>query len=429
MHYIFKAISISHKNAPVEIREQLALDATETAEILQRIREYYAIRDVLVLSTCNRTEIYYASEQDLGDQLIKIIALKKALTFGPQLRNSFRSILDHQEAVRHLFRVTIGLDSQIVGDMQITNQVKSAYQQSADADLAGPFLHRLLHTTFYVNKRVVQETGFRDGAASVSYATLELIEELTAPMHKPTVLILGLGTMGSDLCKNLAGHKKFEDHNIVLANRTFSTAQALATQYGFNAMQLQDAVEYLEQADVVISAISSSGPIITSKEIKGLEILSYKYFIDLGIPRTMEAGIENVNGVVLYNIDDIQSRTDQALENRLASIPQVESIVEDSISGFEDWSKEMSVNPTINKLKNVLEQIRQDEIARHLKDISGDQALMVEKVTKSIMQKVIKLPVLQLKAACKRGEAETLIDLLNDLFDLEKESTSLKKTK
>ena len=141
----------------------------------------------------------------------------------------------------------------------------------------------------------------------------------------------------------------------------------------------------------------------------------------------MESGIEEVNGAILYNIDTIQSRANEALIRRMASIPKVESLVVGAIDDFEDWSKDMSVNPTINKLKNALEQIRREEITRYLKDASSDEQVMVEKLTKSIMQKVIKLPVLQLKAACRRGDAETLIDVLNDLFNLEQETISSDK--
>ena len=427
MHHNFKAISISHKSAPVEVREQLALNKDETLEILEHIREFYPLRDVFVLSTCNRTEIYYASDQDFSEELVKLIALKRTTPYNHELMERFHLVSDHDQAVAHLFRVALGLESQIIGDMQITNQVKNAYQLSADADLAGPFLHRLMHTTFFANKKVVQETAFRDGAASVSYATLDLIEQITISMQKPKVLILGLGTVGRDLCMNLADHRSFQNHQIKLANRTRETAQELANTCGFQEVAWEDITLHMSDADVIVSAVNAPQPIITVDQLQAFNILSFKYCIDLAIPRSMEENIDDINGIVLYNLDDIQSRTDQALQQRLAAIPQVETIAREAIVSFHDWSEEMSVNPTINKLKNALEQIRKEEIARYLKNANTDEALIVEKVTKSMMQKVIKLPVLQLKAACKRGEAETLIDLLNDLFDLEKVPASKNK--
>jgi len=423
MHSKFRAISLSHKSAPVSIREQLALNDSETKELLDRIRELYSVRDVLVLSTCNRTEIYYASEQDLGAALIKTLAIKKGLECSDEFLGYFVQ-MDHQEAVAHLFEVAVGLQSQIVGDMQITNQVKNAYQLTADADLAGPFLHRLLHTTFYVNKKVVQETAFRDGAASMSYATLELVEQLSVNVTpQPVVLIMGLGTIGADLAKNLADHRSSENYRVVLTNRTFAKAQSLGVQCGFEVLPWEQAMTFIHEADVVVSAVGSTDPVVTHQHVAQQDILNYKYFIDLAMPRSIEPQVEQINGAVLYNLDDIQSRTDEALQRRLQAIPSVQSIVDESVSSFYEWGKEMSVNPTINKLKNALEQIRKEELARHLKNANENEVMIVDKVTKSIMQKVIKLPVLQLKAACKRGEAETLIDLLNDLFNLEKEST------
>jgi glutamyl-tRNA reductase len=175
---------------------------------------------------------------------------------------------------------------------------------------------------------------------------------------------------------------------------------------------------------VVVTAINSPHLVIKKQQISEQPVNDFKCFIDLSVPRSVEQGIEEINGVLLYNIDNIQTRAEGALQKRLDSIPKVEKLVAEAITDFNDWSKDMSVNPTINKLKNALEQIRKEEIARHLKDTTGDEALMAEKLTKSIMQKVMKLPVLQLKAACRRGDAETLIDVLNNLFNLEKEPLS-----
>jgi glutamyl-tRNA reductase len=240
-------------------------------------------------------------------------------------------------------------------------------------------------------------------------------------------MIVGLGNIGSDLCMNISDHKNFQHFQVLLANRTAEKAQSLAANSGFKAVPLESFENYLTEVDVVVSAINSPQLLIDRSMLASISLKNYKYFIDLSVPRSIDTVIEEINGVILYNIDDIQSRANEALNRRLSSIPKVEKLVAEAIGDFEDWSKDMSVSPTINKLKNALEQIRTEEIARYLKDTSSEEAMMVEKLTKSIMQKVIKLPVLQLKAACRRGEAETLIDVLNDLFNLEKESLSTKK--
>ncbi|MEQ9169017.1 MAG: NAD(P)-binding domain-containing protein, partial [Fulvivirga sp.] len=267
-------------------------------------------------------------------------------------------------------------------------------------------------------KRVVQETSFRDGAASVSYATKELIEDITTEIVNPKILILGLGEIGQDVCRNFVGSKK----DIVIANRTTEKAETLGAECGFPTMGFESALTSLSSFDVIVSSVAKNEPTITKESVSQIEILTPKFFIDLSVPRSIEMTIEDVPGALLYNIDNIQSKASETLNKRIAAVPDVENIINESLVDFEDWSKEMIVSPTIKKLKGALENIRQEEIQRYLKDASSDEAKVVDTVTKSMMQKIMKLPVLQLKAACKRGEAETLIDVLNDLFDLDKQS-------
>lgn len=418
----FKSISLSHKTAPLRIRELIALSEDEAKQLMLRLRDFFGLSDVLVVSTCNRTEIYYALDQatvgaNLNGEIARLLLIEKGLTDTDQYLPYFQFFDGHTEAVQHLFEVCVGLHSQVVGDMQIPNQVKQAYQWSADLGMAGPFLHRLMHTIFFTNKRVAQETPFRDGAASVSYAAVELIDELVGNNQNPNVLVIGLGEIGADVCLNLQDRNL---KNITLCNRTQAKTEALAEKYGFRVADFANLTEEIRQADVIISSVMRDEPLITPTLLQDLNVLTYKYFIDLSVPRSVDAAVEQIPGVLVYNIDHIRNRADEALNQRMAAIPQVEAIVAQAVAEFSDWSKEMVVSPTINKLKNALEQIRKEEIARHMKHLTPDESEKVDKITRGIMQKIIKLPVLQLKAACKRGEAETLIDVLNDLFDLEK---------
>ncbi|MVM31588.1 glutamyl-tRNA reductase [Spirosoma sp. HMF4905] len=415
----FKAISLSHKMAPLQVRELIALNEDEAKRLMIRLRDFFGLTDLLVISTCNRTEVYYAFEQDLNNDIARLLLIEKGLTDTANYLPYFQFFEANDQAVRHLFEVCVGLHSQVVGDMQIPNQVKQSYQWSADLEMAGPFLHRLMHTIFFTNKRVAQETPFRDGAASVSYAAVELIDELVGAHQNPNVLVIGLGEIGTDVCKNLESRKLT---NITLCNRTQTKAEALAEQYGFRVADFDNLTDEIRRADVIISSVMRDDPLITPELLKDVNVMTFKYFIDLSVPRSVDASVEQIPGVLVYNIDHIRNRADEALNQRLAAIPQVEAIVTQAVAEFGDWSKEMVVSPTINKLKNALEQIRRDEIARHLKHLTPDESEKVDKITRGIMQKIIKLPVLQLKAACKRGEAETLIDVLNDLFDLERHS-------
>ena len=332
MPHPFKAVSLSFKKAPLEIRELIALDEAACRRFLHTLHHDLGLTDLLVLSTCNRTEVYYSADFDHSSVIIDALGKLKNLPEARSYTPYFDTLTDADEAVHHLFEVAMGLDAQVVGDLQISNQVKQAYQWSADEDAAGPFLHRLLHTVFFTNKRVQQETSFRDGAASTSYAALELVEELTADVANPRVLVVGLGEIGADVCRHFGDSKLFQD--VTICNRTRSKA------------------------------------------------------VDL------------------------------------AAVPHVRAIIAESIAGLNDWAKEMMVSPTIQKLKNALELIRQEEMDRFQKKMSPEEARRMDEVTKSLMQKILKQPVLQLKAACKRGEADQLIDVLTDLFDLENQAAT-----
>ena len=413
----FRAISLSHKTAPVQIRELISLDEQSIQSILLKLKEFFTLSDALILSTCNRTEVYYSHELDLSTEIIKLVGLEKGLTDVVNYLSYFEIFNEDRDAIHHLFRVSMGLEAQVVGDIQISNQIKRAYQTAADLDMTGPFLHRLMHTIFFTNKRIVQETSFRDGAASLSYAAIELIESLTSNIFQPRILLIGVGEIGEDVAKNMV---HLPDAKVKITNRTLAKAEAIAGELGFEVVPFENCHEAMKEADVIVCSIMKNEPFITKELVKQFDIQSYKLLVDLSVPRSIETSVEDVSGVVLYNVDNIRSKASEALEKRLASVPKVEAIIEESISDFFDWKKEMIVSPTINKLKSSLEQIRQEELSRFLKNIDDNQYDLIDKITKSMMQKIMKAPVVQLRAACKRDNAEELIDLITDLFDLEK---------
>jgi glutamyl-tRNA reductase len=409
----FKALALTYKTAPLSVREQVSLNELKAKELLKFLRDFTPASDMLVVSTCNRTEIYYVADQDLSNEVLKGINLVKSPDKGYEKHfDSYEGL----EAVRHLFDVAIGLDAQVIGDLQISGQVKNAYQWSADENVAGPFLHRLMHTIFFANKRVVQETSFRDGAASLSYAAKELAEDLTHGIKNPKALVVGVGEIGQDVCLNFV-NSKFKD--VTILNRTVEKAEKLAAKTGFKFSAIENLEEEVRKADVIISSVSGSEPLINRELLRNIPIHSHKFFIDLSIPRSIEPAIEEVAGAIVYNLDDIQEKTNEAVEKRKASVPHVQAIINQAIAEFEEWSKEMIVSPTIQKLKNALEQIRKEELARYLKTANADEAAKLDEMSKSLMQKILKYPVLQLKAACKRGEAESLSEILHELFNLE----------
>ncbi len=423
MHTEFNSITLSYKKSSIEIREKLSISEREAGEIIKLSQDTLGVQEIMVISTCNRSEIYYSSNGEMCPMdMLKVLGTVKGI-FPIQQYISYFDFYTGDDAVRHLFRVSMGLESQVVGDIQISNQIKRSYQLSADLNVAGTFLHRLMHTIFYTNKRVVQETAFRDGAASVSYAATELVEELVEHLKDPRILVLGIGEIGTDMVKNLA---KAGFKNVKITNRTFSKAEELAQETPYEAIPFETIWEEIEETDCVVSSVAVAD-FIKRERIQKMDISLQKYFVDLSVPRSIEKELEELPKVQLYNVDTINKKANKAVEKRKAAIPNVERIIEEMIIEFNSWKQQMSVSPTIHKLKNALEEIRQQEIARYTKQMKDSEEEMVNKVTKGIMQKIMKLPVLQLKAACQRGEADTLVDVLNDLFDLEKQSETIKR--
>lgn len=417
MDFSFKAISLSHKTAPIHIREAISLDEQSTRGLLSKIQEIIGINEALVISTCNRTEIYYNSEEDCSQKLIKLIGVQKNIFDIHEYIPYFQVMNNRQDTINQLFRLSIGLESQVIGDLQIINQIKNAYKWTAEIGLAGTFLHRLLHTIFFTHKRVVQETAFRDGAASVAYATVEMIGEFAVQFVSPKILVIGLGEIGTDVARNL---RNTTLKNIKITNRTLEKTNDLAAETGFEAVPFEYVHDYIKEADFVVCAVNRSEPLISKAMIDNSNTMGVKYLFDLSVPRSIEPEIEQISSIFLYNIDAINNSLNEALMRRKKAIPQVEMIISQAMADFEDWAKEMIVSPVIQKLKNMLEQIRKEELERYMKQLDVSEFEKIDRITKSMMQKILKMPVIQLKAACKRGEAETLADVLTDLFDLEK---------
>lgn len=406
----FKALGLSYKNAPIDIREKVAFSEQEAGDFLLNLKDIFGMEEALLVSTCNRTELYYTSSQIQHDEIIQLISSFKSIP-SEKLLGYFKTY-DSSAASQHLFRVALGLESQVLGDIQISNQVKRAYQQSADSNLAGPHLHRLMHTIFYANKRVVQETSLQDGTASVASVAVDLIDGFIRNIEQPRVALVGLGEIGQNVLENLNS----DEANITLVNRTKSKADKLAEGKNINVSDFNSLDQVIAYNDVIISAVACNEPIISAGNLGHDSV--HKLLIDLSVPRSMSVDLENVPGVSLYNVDQLTERTVKARKTREKAIPDAERIVEEELTNFSKWKSEMEVSPTIQKLKNALDQIRKEELARH-KKLSEEEMELLEVVTKSMIQKVIKLPVLQLKAACKRGEADTLVGVLNDLFNLE----------
>ena len=412
-----KAISLTHKHAPIDVREKVSMESEEAGSLLLKLKEVFDVEEALIISTCNRTEIYYSSVEDLDSKIISVLCSHKGIS-SQAITKHFK-LLKSDVAIPHLFKVALGLESKVLGDIQISNQVKRAYQQSADLNLAGSFLRRLMHTIFFANKRVVQETRFQDGTASVASVASDLIDKFVGKYENPRVCLVGLGEIGQNVLENI----NTEQLQITLLNRTKSKAEAFAKAKGFAVKDLSDLPEVIKNSDVVISAVAAKDYLI--KESSHGDKESPTLFIDLSVPRSIQPEIDSRSGVLLYNVDQLTEKTLKAKKVREEAVPDVLEIVEDSLSRFDSWKSEMEVSPTIQRLKSTLDQIRKEELSRYT-NVGEEEMKLLEVATKNMMQKLIKLPVLQLKAACQRGEVENLVGVLNDLFNLEEQEAQKK---
>lgn len=404
-----KALSLNYIEAPIEIREQLAFGESETKALLLHLKEVCGIQEAMLLSTCNRTELYYSSTLQVN-QVLKVFAAFRGLS-SDFVAPYFQFFTTPSLAIRHLFRVGLGLESQVLGDLQIINQVKNAYQWCVDSGMAGSYFHRLLHAIFFANKKVVQETNFRSGSASVSYATKELVESMVSNKAQP-ITIYGLGEIGMPVMKNLLENGYT---NITVCNRSYEKAAPFAETGQVKFLPWVQRKEGLS-ASVVISAISGSYFTIYAADLATQIGLGYQYIVDLGMPRSVQPEVSKNDRIILYNLDQVQSRVSEALSIRQQAIPQVESIAEAACLEFEEWTREAQVSPTIHLVKDALEQIRQEEMARFVKKADSEQAAWADELTKNLMQRIIKTHVVALKSACKRDEADQLAGVLQQLF-------------
>lgn len=408
----FKVLSFSYRKIPVELREVLSLTESQTRMLLEQIKDTTDLEDVLILSTCNRTEVYYSSPVNRKVEILKLLCWLK-----PQHKSKLNRLANYAEEIenptRHLYEVAIGLDSQILGDFQIINQVKKAYQISVEINSAGPFLHRLLHSIFYTNKRITQETIFKDGAVSIAYAAVEQIRRMPGLKTKnPRIISIGLGQLGKDVCKNLK--KWFDD--ITIINRTDKSAFEFAKENGFKTGKFKFVKESILNADIVISSVYTDDFIIDKDSINPGQNLC---IIDLSVPRSVNQNIKDIQGITLINIDQIEDQVSHTFYKRKSVIQEVKAIIKDSMKELLTWTMNAKYFPVISKIKKVLDDIRREEIAREIKNMDQKQLESVNEITKGLVQKILKYPVLQLKEACKRNEAESISQILIDMFDLE----------
>jgi glutamyl-tRNA reductase len=419
------AVGINHRSTPLELREAAdfrrdGLDAAHAA-----LARCALVREAVVLSTCNRSEIYAAVEGDgVADACARFMAEYHGLAWERLAPHVF--VKRGADAARHLFRVAAGLESLVVGEPQILGQVKDAFAASERCKRTGALTSRVFSTAFTVGKRVRSETGLGEGAVSVSYAAIALAKKIFGNLSGRDVLVLGAGEMAE-----LTGvHFQAQQvRGITIASRTLATAEALAAKLRGTAVAWSSLSDALKQADIVVSATGAASAVLTRRMVedamrgrRGRPL----FVIDIAVPRDVEPEAGVLEQVFLYNIDDLQAIVQENLSRREAELARADAIVGEELAKFTAWLQSRRVVPTVVALRERFEQVRQSELRRlepRLASLTPDARARVDEITHLIVEKLLLTPTEQLKAV---GDDTTMVsyaDALSRLFALADEKS------
>jgi glutamyl-tRNA reductase len=412
-------VGLSHRTAPVELRESVDFSKGGTTEALAALATRGVAREMVVLSTCNRAEIYAVAGPEAPDAVGRFFAEYHQLPLARLSDHLY--VRRGADAARHLFRVSAGLDSLVVGEPQILGQVKAAYATASDHGYTAAVINRLFHSAFGVGKRVRSETGLAEGAVSVSYAAISLARKIFGDLTGLNVVILGAGGMAK-----LTGlHLKAQDvRQITITSRTLTTAQVLARQLEARAVPWPDMTAALGAADIVVSATGAVDPVLTRSNVQ--EVMRHRrqrplFIIDIAVPRDVEASVGDLDQVFLYNIDDLQGIVKENLVRRSTELERAEAIVDEEVARFTSWLQSRDIIPTVIALRQRFEAIRQAELARlepKLAALEPEARERLDEITHLIIEKLLLTPTEQLKSVRDDGMAAAYSDALNRLFRL-----------
>jgi glutamyl-tRNA reductase len=418
-------VGLNHKTAPIEIRECLAFPEDKLEDALSRVHGLSSVKENMIVSTCNRVEVYAATRETEK----AILDLKEFLSryHGIPLKEFETRLYVHagEEAVRHIFRVASSLDSMVLGEPQILGQIKDAYDLSQQVKTSGLVLHRLLHRAFHVAKRVRTETKIVIGAISISSVAVELAEKIFGSLQKKTVLLIGAGEMVELAARHLVS---VGVDKILVTNRTHERAVSLAQEFRGEAIPFEDMAQGLRRADIVISATNSPQALIRYDQItKVIKDRRQKpiFFIDIADPRDIETKVGDIENVYLYNIDDLQKVANENMKDREIEAHKAEAIVQNEVLKFVNWYRSLDVTPTIVALRKKFEEIRKKELEKTLSlhpNLSDKEKKSLEALTSAIINKILHTPIALLKQTDEEAMADLYLDALHALFGLPEKS-------
>jgi glutamyl-tRNA reductase len=377
-HPTFYAIGLSYKKADAEMRGKFSLDEKAKINLLHQAKED-GLESLVVISTCNRTEIYGFAQHPF--QLIKLLCENSQGTVEDFQKVAF--VYKNHEAISHMFRVGTGLESQILGDFEIISQLKNAFVQSKKHQLANAFLERLVNAVIQASKKIKTETEISSGATSVSFAAVQYIFKNVEAISSKNILLFGMGKIGRNTCENLVKHTKHEQ--ITLINRTKDKAEKIAKKLNVIVKDYSDLQLELQKADVVVVATGAQNPTI-DKAI--LNLKKPLLILDLSIPKNVHENVKDLEQVSLIHMDQLAEMTDETLENRKKHIPAAETIIEEIKEEFIAWTKQRKFAPTIHALKAKLNAIKEGELNVQRKKIANFDEEQAELISARIIQKI-----------------------------------------
>jgi len=415
----FQLIGVNHKTAPVEVRERLAISDRNLPEALQQLMRVPGVGEGMILSTCNRVEVLAQTTNgstDLRQFLARYFSLEPA-SYESHLYEYRR-----HDAVRHVFRVASSLDSMIVGEPQILGQVKEAYATARAAGAVQSYLDLLLTRAFAVAKRVRTETAVGSSSVSVASVAVELAGKIFGSLEGKHVCLVGAGKMSELAARHLLAQGAGP---IFVTNRTYDRAVALAASFGGEAIRFDDLYDNCDRADIVIT--STGAPVAIFKREHGEMFLARRknrpmFFIDIAVPRDVDPEMNKLDGIFVYDIDDLQDAVSTHVEGRKKEAERAESIIEIEVERFQARLQTLHVVPTIVSLQDQFETIRQAELDRvrgRLGKLSPEQEAAIEALSHGIVNKILHTPIRSLKSAAAGPEITTLIDSFRKIFDLQ----------
>jgi glutamyl-tRNA reductase len=420
----FQLIGVNHNTAPVEVRERLAIPESRLAETLKTFCNHPGVDEGLILSTCNRVELLAKTKNgsaDLRSFVHEFFHLQPS-ELAPHLYE-YRE----RDAIRHLFRVTSSLDSMVVGEPQILGQVKEAYATARAVGAVHSQLDLLLTRAFAVAKRVRTETAVGSSAVSVASVAVELAKKIFGSLQGKNVYLVGAGKMSELAARHLLAHGA---ESIFVANRTYDRAIRLAQKFDGQAIEFSRLYDTCDRGDIVITSTGSPVPIFRREH--GELFMSRRknrpmFFIDIAVPRDVDASMNKVDGIFVYDIDDLQQAVASHVADRRKEAELAEQIISSEVERFHARLQTLDVVPTIVSLQDHLETIRQAEIDRvrgRLGSLSPDQELAIETLTRGIVNKIMHTPISTLKTAARDAEATTVVDLVRRLFNLQEKKAA-----